>query len=502
LLGEALYETGSFADSERVLAAADILDGSPAEVLRLVGIRGTNLLFGLMQPERATEVTETAVTHLDGEGLESLREELVSRLANVQLYSGHPADALRTLSELDMHTRLSDSGVEISNDDARTQVLWSTPGVPAIALAGRSGEAIGLARLAYVRHRRLDDDIALTSLETHLLTLCLALQEHGSLDEANGLALKGYEASVAACSLMGQTWFALNLARIALIRGRGASGVRWCREAAAVTAAAQWRGPRSMALAGLAALSSVTGDMVTAHQALVELAAIDGRFGFLMPERCLGQAWVLVAQGHRADAVAVLQGGAELASATGHTTVEAWLWHEIARIGRPLDAVDRLNELADRCDGTLVAARALHVRARVSASLDALVSAADAFEAMGCHLIAAEALAQATDCASRGGDRRRATNLATRAQGQIALAEGARSDELATLDMVVPLTAREREVAMLAAAGTPSQEIGRRLFLSVRTVNNHLQGVYTKLGVSSRAELSHALQTVGGVGSS
>ena len=61
----------------------------------------------------------------------------------------------------------------------------------------------------------------------------------------------------------------------------------------------------------------------------------------------------------------------------------------------------------------------------------------------------------------------------------------------------MPLTAREREVAGLAAAGVPSKEIAERLFLSVRTVNNHLQNAYTKLGVSSRAEVARVLEDGG-----
>ena len=57
----------------------------------------------------------------------------------------------------------------------------------------------------------------------------------------------------------------------------------------------------------------------------------------------------------------------------------------------------------------------------------------------------------------------------------------------------MPLTARERDIATLAAQGDSSKEIAERLFLSVRTVDNHLQNVYSKLGVSGRRQLSAAL---------
>jgi len=45
----------------------------------------------------------------------------------------------------------------------------------------------------------------------------------------------------------------------------------------------------------------------------------------------------------------------------------------------------------------------------------------------------------------------------------------------------------------LAAGGSTSREIADSLFLSVRTVDNHLQRVYTKLGVTGRNELADAL---------
>jgi DNA-binding CsgD family transcriptional regulator len=61
---------------------------------------------------------------------------------------------------------------------------------------------------------------------------------------------------------------------------------------------------------------------------------------------------------------------------------------------------------------------------------------------------------------------------------------------MTTLGDGVQLSAREREVVLLAARGLTSRAIGERLFLSTRTVEGHLQRTYTKLGVTNRAELA------------
>jgi DNA-binding CsgD family transcriptional regulator len=50
-----------------------------------------------------------------------------------------------------------------------------------------------------------------------------------------------------------------------------------------------------------------------------------------------------------------------------------------------------------------------------------------------------------------------------------------------------PLTPRERDVMRLVAEGLTDAEVAERLYISPRTVGQHLQSTYNKLGVSSRA---------------
>jgi DNA-binding NarL/FixJ family response regulator len=49
------------------------------------------------------------------------------------------------------------------------------------------------------------------------------------------------------------------------------------------------------------------------------------------------------------------------------------------------------------------------------------------------------------------------------------------------------LSEREREVLRLAAEGRPNADIARRLFLSEKTVRNHVSSIFSKLGVTDRA---------------
>jgi DNA-binding CsgD family transcriptional regulator len=242
----------------------------------------------------------------------------------------------------------------------------------------------------------------------------------------------------------------------------------------------------------LATANSWLGDVDLARRAADEAAGLTP-FGFMSAEQDRGGAWAAVAANEPEVGRAMLSSAVAQAARVGDRACEALLLHDLVRLGCAADVTDRLSELADLGDTRLVVAYAAHARAAAAEDPVGLVEASDALEAIGAALAAAEALTAAAQTWVSLGETRRAAGAQARAATLLVRCEGARTPGLVTTTMSVALTKREREIVELAAAGASSSAIAGHLFLSVRTVNNHLQRAYVKLGVSSRSELRAAL---------
>jgi DNA-binding CsgD family transcriptional regulator/tetratricopeptide (TPR) repeat protein len=478
LAGEALYELGSFDEAERVLADVAPLATADHDVVRVVAARTRNLFWGCLRTAEALAVNRAGA---DVVTTPAARNELLAGEASIEMFSGHPTRALELMESM------RDDG------DLRTRVERAIAEAPALAVSGRSEQAVRVATEGYADHAALGDQLAIAHPGTHVLTQVLALTEGGRLAEAAELAVAGAQVAAADRVPIAQIWFATNQARIALIEGRPVTARQHATEAVALSRTFGFDGPCRMALAALGAALALEGDGAAAAARVVEMERLAPEFGFLREESALAIAWTQVETGDPAAARDVLERAADQARSNGHLTSAAWLLHDLARLGGASVASVPLDELAKLCDGPLVAVRALHARALVASDPTLFDDATDEFDRLGMVLAAAEAAIGAATVYRKQGDSRRAQARTTRAAGFEERCEGAKTPGLVRTDSVVPLTRREREIALLAADGGSSKEIADRLFLSVRTVDNHLQNVYSKLGITNRTALREAL---------
>lgn len=385
-----------------------------------------------------------------------------------------------------------------------------------LAAAGRSQEALGEARLLLARlapataptsgpateaqvaegsYAPGTSDIAADPLSVGhpaaaLLAAAVAHHEAGLLLAAAELAERALRAAVADRQYGLQSASAFELARAFLTVGRLRQATQRFREAAALARAAG-SGPLLVAARcglaiTLAQLGEGDGELAGSASEAGPSAAGPG-----LVARTTG--WRLLAAGDGAGAVAALLAGVDEDLDGGHLASAAALLHDVARLGAAGRATRQLDRLAAQGDSPLTTARALYTRGRAHRDPALLTGAADAFEAMAADLYAAEALSAATTAHRERGEPRAATALAVRAATLADRCEGASTPGLALGAQPETLSAREQEICRLAAAGASSRDIAARLVLSVRTIDNHLQSAYAKLGVSRRGDLAAAL---------
>ena len=219
---------------------------------------------------------------------------------------------------------------------------------------------------------------------------------------------------------------------------------------------------------------------------------------FLALDTLRSEGWRMATTGDLPGARSVLRDAAH--QALDHELLAAAMLagYERFRLRDP-EAGTNVLTLADQVDGSWGALCTAHVRAWEAGDAAALLEAAARWADASMILYAAECAADAATaarCAGSATAARRADALAQELRGGC---EGCWSPRVGSVGATTPLTAREHEIALMAAGGLSNREIADRLIVGVRTVEGHLLRVYGKVGVSSRQELA-AIFTVASPG--
>ncbi|MFE1875565.1 LuxR C-terminal-related transcriptional regulator [Streptomyces sp. NPDC059496] len=481
LLGKTLYEAGDFQQAEDELSQADAMATTEQEVLSALPVRTQNLMWGLGVPyAKVLDVIESA------------RCRVTSPLG-LRLLLVNEAAAALTVGEV-RHSLALSADLELEGTQAPDAQTWLWAAMTrsmALAVTGRGEEAEGWIRRAIAFSSAAGETRSTATHEVvHGAVLVLALAESGRLDEAQEVGERAFAGLTDASATADRRLLAFYLARGTWAAGHPAQARRWFAE---VARASRPHTPvvLSMALAGLAAAAALQGDCEAAEVALAERGRLSTA-GFF-PEERLGEAWLYVARGELTRARAVLTAAAREAFERGETASEAILLTDLVRLGKAGEAAGRLTEIAAERAGSFHRARADLAVAWAAHDPDGLLVAADALEAMGADLLAAEAASTAASILRAAGQTRRANAAAVRADDLAARCEGARTPALMAREAAVRLTEREREIALLASRGMLSKDIAAALTISIRTVDNHLQRIYNKLGISTRKELADRL---------
>jgi DNA-binding winged helix-turn-helix (wHTH) protein/DNA-binding CsgD family transcriptional regulator len=478
VLSEVHFRRGEFERVEELLRGADVRRAGDRLRAELARRRANGLFYGLGVLEESLAVLDDA---LQGVSDPAARLTLESHRAMIQAFGGLVTQAVDATGRL--------LGAVAGAD--RFEVLRAR--TLALTMAGRSEDAIRLAPEGRELHTALETEPATPGLSVLLFSEVTALTELGRFGDARSMIERSLLSRPEATT---RNWLGIAGARLELAAGYTGSA----RDAIMpVVTEARGMGLGTVERWGLVLLTMISllgGDMEEAegHLGRAKTIRMDPPPSAFSYDSDRADAWMAAAAGAIPVACDQLVAAAERARLQGGLAQEAALLHDVVRYGSGAAVSDRLSELAQVVQGDLIVSRAAHARALTERDVVGLEQVSGAFEQLDAPLWAAESAAQLGVLHRQRGDDVAADEAGRRAR-ELCGRVGAplRSPALTGSQQAAVLTAREREVAVLAAEGLSSRAIADRLYLSVRTVENHLHRTYVKLGVKTREQLADAL---------
>ncbi|EUA62608.1 bacterial regulatory s, luxR family protein [Mycobacteroides abscessus 1948] len=208
-----------------------------------------------------------------------------------------------------------------------------------------------------------------------------------------------------------------------------------------------------------------------------------------MPQMMLAKAWLVAARGSDRGAVDAARRAADAAHSAGQYALEAEALHHAARFG-DRTVGRRIESLCTRVHGPLTGLYARHALAVAHSDITGLEAVSADFEAAGLLLSAADAAAQAVALRMRAGDRGKGSDAAARVLRMADRCGGVVTPAILAAAKPLPISSREREIAVLIGEGLSDKDIATRLQLSVRTVEGHIYRARMKLDADDREEFA------------
>ncbi|MEM8618599.1 MAG: LuxR C-terminal-related transcriptional regulator [Actinomycetota bacterium] len=476
VLGEALVGLGDHQRAEEVLR--DAPDGSDAHGALVAMQRSVALFWGLADVGRADEVLRDAEASLPPG---AWRDECRAERAVIGATAGRFGEALELVGPI-----LGGPA------QGRAFATAAIAGACAYALGGRPNLAQTIAEQGLAASADIGEAPVMSDPGIYIVAQALAMSEAGDLAGAAELSSTARDVSITEGMRDGQAWFSLVLGRIRLMSGHLSAAAALFAEAAGSFAALHSDGPRRWALAGSAMAAAMRGDHAAAQDAHRGLIAV-GTHPVAMMEGEVERAgvWLSASSGNRSGAAEAAIEVAERCFARGEVGVGAAAAHDAVRLDGsvPSDLAERVAS----AEGALAEARHLAITGMGNDDLERLAAAETRFATMGADLHAAEVATRCAESHARRGDHR-AEGAARRRASEHQQHSG--EEWALTLDRPVApvaLTRREQQTAELAALGWTNRKIASELVVSVRTVENHLQRAFQKLGVHGRDEVAGAL---------
>jgi DNA-binding CsgD family transcriptional regulator len=475
LLAEILTHAGRTAEAAKLTETLppDSLTSADRQALVYCAAMGQGLLTG-----DAAGGVDLVAGVLAGEPAAS--DQLRGLYASLLAFDGRLAEAIAV------------AGVLVDDPDAhpvaRTFAAIGTVG--AEYWLGHTRRAVELADAIGPVAATVRDALPFGAASIELIAVC-ALLDEGELGRAEQRAHRMRAQAAAGANPFTGPRGEYCLARVELARGRPATALRGFRRCLGSLTPFDQSFLRHIS-SMLARAAAAVGDLTTAHQAL-DACADAPRMKMYEPEFELAVAALLAAELRMTEAADHAAWAAGLAADREQWNVALAGYHDAARYGAARSILVPLREAATHVDGTFAWCLIDHAAALAARDPVALDEVARRFEVHCAMLLAAEAAAEAALAHTAAEHSRPARASAARAALLWAACEGAVSPWLAGAALPVPLTARERQIAVLAAGGDSDAAIADRLGISTRTVQTHLARVYLKLGINRRADLSQRL---------